>query len=145
MLKLLLLMIGLTLFAEVSAEPIKDIEEFQFRINECIRGDSHRECLNKLLLLHRHPNDPFLEKELSTAITLLAAVLKNDKIYEIHPIKTEKVGNLYERRVQVVEGYEFGFTVLEISYVRLRGDLYLRKFTFSRGGKALDALFEGKL
>jgi hypothetical protein len=145
MLKYLVLITGLTLPAVVGAQPINDIEEFQSRIDKCIKGASADVCLNKLLPQHYPPGNEEMLKTIPQVTSMLVKWLDGDKVYAIHPIKNTKVGSLHERRIHVIEGDKGGFMVLETSYVRLHGNLYLLKFNLSSTKETIDALFKDKL
>lgn len=142
---LLLLLLLLTVPAFVSATPIKNLDDFQKSIDRCITGESPDACLNKLLLPHFVPGNPELEKTLPGVTGLLTRWLDGDKVFAIHPIKTTKVGDLVERRISVIESDQGGMMVVEATYVRLHGELYLLNYNLSSTKETIDKLFKGEL
>jgi hypothetical protein len=143
--KYLLLVAGLAMSSAAYSQPINDIDEFQSTVDKCIKGTSPDVCLNKLLPQYYPPGNEGMLKTIPQVSSLLVKWLNGDTVYAIHPIKTVKVGNLHERRIHVIEGNEGGFMVLETAYIRLRGNLYLRKFNLSSTDETVRDLFNDKL
>lgn len=145
MLKYLLFMAALTVSVATYAQPINDIEAFQSQVDKCIKGVSPDACLNKLLPQHYPPGNEEMIKTIPQVTSLLVKWLGNDKVFAVHPIKNTKVGNLVERRIYAIEGYKGGFMVLDTSYIRLRGNLYLMKFNLSSTDEKVNAMLNDKL
>lgn len=145
MLKYLLLVAVLAVSGAAYAQPINDIDEFQTSIDKCIKGVSTDTCLNKLLPPHFPPGNEEMLKTIPQVTSLLVKWLDGDKVYAVHPIKKTKVGDLYEQRIYVIEGDKGGLMVLDTSYIKLHGSLYLLKFNLSSTKETIDALLKDKL
>ena len=143
--KYLLLVAGLTISVATYSQPINDIDEFQSKIDKCIKGGSSDVCLNKLLPQHFPPGNEEMLKSVPQLSSLLVKWLNGDTVYAVHPIKSVKVGNLHERRINVIEADKGGFMVLDTTYIRLRGNLYLLKFNLSSTDETIRALLNDKL
>lgn len=142
MTKYLVPLIMLTLSEIVWAQPIGDIDELQIRIEKCIKGAAPDGCLNKLLAPHLPPGHEELSKTIPKITSGLANWLAGDTVYAVHPIKKTKAGNLYERRVYVIEDEKGNFMVFDSSYIRIRGNLYMKALNLSNKREVIDALFK---
>lgn len=127
------------------AEPIDNLNEFQGKIEKCLKGGEPESCLNKLLSAHIPPGNENMEKSLSQVSSVFVKWLNGDKVYAVHPIKATKVGGLLERRIYAIEAQHGGFMVLDSSYLRIKGDLYLYSFNLSSTSEKIDAMFEDRL
>jgi hypothetical protein len=135
----------LVLSGVVLAQPINDLDEFQIKIEKCIKGDAPDVCLNKLITTHFLPGNEKMLKTIDQVTSLLVKWLQGDKVYAVHPVKNTKVGNLHERRVYVIEADKGNFMILDTAYLRLHGDLYLFNFNLSSRKEKIEALFKGTL
>lgn len=145
MMKYFVVVFLLAASVSVRAEPIKNINEFQSKIEKCVKGGEPESCMNNLLAAHIPPGNEGMIKSLEQVSSLFAKWLGKDKVYAVHPIKITKVGNLLERRIHAIEAEQGGFMVIDASYLRLRGELYLYSFNLSSTEEKIDAMFNDKL
>jgi len=127
------------------AEPIKNLEVFEGQVQQCIKGKSPDVCLNKLLPSRFPPGNEGIEKSINQVSSLLVQWLGEDKIYAVHPVKKIKTGDIFERRIYAIEGANKGFMILDSSYLKIQGELYLFAFNLSSKEETVDAVFKDKL
>ena len=127
------------------ADPIMNINDFQKGIEKCVIGNSPGKCLTSHLSNHVPPGNEAMKKQLTQVASLYNQWRGNDSIYAIHPVKSEKVGDLVDIRYYAIEANAGGFMVMKIKYIKLLGKRYLLTFNLSSTDDAIDALLSGQL
>jgi len=141
-----ILSINLMLFVNlVFAEPIENVEKFQSSIGKCIVGKKPGLCLNTLLPKHVPPGNESMAKQLPQVANILVKWLADRSVYAIHPIKSEKVGDLVDNRFYAIEASSTGFMVMQVKYLKILGKSYLFEFNLSSTEEDIDALLSGNL
>jgi hypothetical protein len=143
--RIFLFLIMISVSGVCFAKPIDNVDRFQRTIEKCIKGNSPAKCLTGHLQDHVPPRNEAMRQQLPKVAALLVQWLGNDTVYAIHPVKTQKVGDLVDIRYYAIEANAGGFMVMKVKYVKLRGKHYLLAFNLSSTSDAVDALLSGKL
>ncbi len=144
--KKILLLSSLLLFAKTAfAEPIKNVDEFQTKVEQCIKGKKPDECLNTLLIKHLPPGNEAMAQQLPNITGLLVKWLGGSSVYALHHLKTKKLGDIVDIRHYAIESSGTGFMVLQIKYLKILGKPYLFGFNLSSTDETINALLSGNL
>lgn len=127
------------------ADPISNVKHFQKTIEGCIKGKSPDKCLTAHLSSHVPPGNEAMKQQLPKVANLFVQWLGRDSVYAIHPVKSQKVGDLVDIRDYAIESNAGGFMVMNIKYIHLHGKWYLWGFNLSSTDETISALLSGKL
>jgi hypothetical protein len=110
-----------------SAEPLNSIEEFESKFNEClITSQSKRQaCLENLIVKHLPVDIKESKPQAASISRILGEWMGSESLYKSHKIKSIDAGELFFKRVNIVEDTASTFMSVDCTYVRIQGNLYL--------------------
>lgn len=145
MYKYLFLFLAIFSSNHLQAEPIKNIKDFQSKIEKCVSNSEPSKCLNKLLAGKFPPGNEEMDVRIQQVTNLLEQWLAGSSVYKVHFIKNKPVGEIADNRYYAIESSTGGFMLMEIQYVWILGNPYLLTFNVSSTSEDMNILLSGNL
>jgi len=113
-------------------EPLKSINGFESDIKNCLlKNKDPSGCLGNTMQGHFSPGNEKLNEVVKQVASLLSQWLAGSKVYAVHPVKNEKLGDFYQQRVYIIEDNTGSIIMLETAFVNTLGKWYLHRFNLS--------------
>ncbi len=129
-----------------AGEPVQNIDGLIKEIESCLLKDAKTgSCMEKSLGGRLLPGNDELAKVAQQMDELLVSWLQADKVYAVHPINRKPVGEIYERRMYVIEDTSGAFMLFEVAFLKRLGMWYVLKFNVnSKTDDLKKVLYEGE-
>jgi hypothetical protein len=112
-----------------AGEPVQDIDALVKEIESCLLKDAKAgHCMEKSLGGRILPGNDELAKVAAQMDELLVTWLQTDKVYALHPISRKPLGDIFERRVYVIEDTSGALMLFELAFLKRLGKWYVLKF-----------------
>jgi hypothetical protein len=69
--------------------------------------------------------------------------LDKETVFQVHPIATDKRGEIYEKRIYLIEDSSGNLMMLSITLLKRLGDWYVWKFQISSTQDTIESLLLG--
>ena len=129
-----------------AGEPVQNIDGLIEEIESCLLKDAKTgSCMEKALGGRMLPGNDELAEVARQMDELLVKWLQADKVYALHPISRKPVGEIYERRMYVIEDTSGAFMLFELAFLKRLGKWYVLKFNVnSKEDDLKKVLYEGE-
>lgn len=110
-----------------SAEPLNSIDEFEKSFTECLSTSpkKRQSCVENLIVNHLPVDIKESKPQAASISRILGEWMGDGSLYKLHKIKSVDGGDLFFKRVSIIEDSAATFMSVDCTYVRIQGDLYL--------------------
>ncbi|MBB6342981.1 hypothetical protein HNP49_003169 [Pseudomonas fluvialis] len=110
-----------------SAEPLYSIDEFEKKFTECLTAAAKKRstCVENLIIKHLPVDIKESKPQAASISRILDERMGDGTLYKLHKIKSIDGGDLFFKRVSIIEDSAQTFMAVDCTYVNFQGDLYL--------------------
>ena len=110
-----------------SAEPLNNIDEFEKKFTDCLTAEPKKRqvCVENLIVNHLPVDIKESKPQAASISRILGEWMGDGSLYKLHKIKSIDGGDLFFKRVSIIEDSAATFMSVDCTYVRIQGELYL--------------------
>ncbi|TXI94618.1 MAG: hypothetical protein E6Q34_04420 [Burkholderiaceae bacterium] len=130
-------------FGAHAAESIDKLETLDKEIMSCFLANAKEmKCAETVLGPKILPGNQQLLSVSKQMDEIVVKWLGADKIYGVHPIRTAKAGEIFQKRTLLLEDSSGGLMVLNYSVLKRLGKWYVLSFNVNSNSDAIKAVFD---
>jgi hypothetical protein len=135
----LLVMLSMAVAGMASAgEPVPNLDAFEKDIQACLFKDAKTgNCMKTLLGTRILPGNDNLASVAGQLDDLLVKWLADDKIFAMHVLGRKATGDIYDRRVYMLEDTSGALMLFELAFLKRLGKWYVLKFNLDSNSDAI--------
>jgi hypothetical protein len=110
-----------------SAEPLNSIDEFEKKFTECLTAAAKKRqvCVENLIINHLPVDIKESKPQAASISRILDEWMGDGTLYKLHKIKSIDGGDLFFKRVSIIEDSASTFMSVNCTYAKFQGNLYL--------------------
>ncbi len=122
----------------LASQPIGNLDAFEARYVACLEIKLANNCLDKMFKTHQLPwrTSP---PDLKPATNFFSNWIGEDEVYKVHPISTQTVGALIEKRWYLIERGAGDLMLFSVRFRSVKGQWFYGDLQFSNEAKNLAA------
>lgn len=122
----------------IAGDPVPNLDTFEKDIQACLFKDAKTgNCMKTLLGTRILPGNDNLASVAGQLDDLLVKWLAEDKIFAMHVLGRKAVGDIYDRRVYMLEDTSGALMLFELAFLKRLGKWYVLKFNLDSNSDAI--------
>lgn len=127
-----------------SAEPVSNPDALEKGLVACLMEKTKvGSCAETELSTKVLPGNEKLVAVARQLDGMMKQWLDGETVFQVHPIATDKRGEIFEKRIYLVEDTSGSFMVFSVTLLKRLGDWYVWKFEISSTKEAIESLLLG--
>lgn len=128
-----------------AGEPIGNIEQFERDVTQCISNAPKTPgCFEAFANKNILPGNEKVIQATKQLDELFGRWLNKDKVFAIHPITVTSTGDLFQRRMYMIEDTSGNLMIFNYSIIKRLGKWYLFSFNINSNPDVVEATIKGE-
>jgi hypothetical protein len=128
-----------------AGEPFESPDALEKEMVACLmKKDKSLKCMETILGRRVIPGGDQLLPISKQLDSLLKEWLAGDSIYAVHPIRTKKSGEIYDKRIYIIEDTAGNLMAFNVTSIKKIGKWYIYQFDLSSKAEELSSVLKGE-
>ncbi len=128
-----------------AGEPVHSPDALESELTACLmKNNKTQKCMETILGKRILPGNDQLVPIAKQLDELLQKWLSGESIYAIHPIRTKKSGDIYEKRTYMIEDTGGSLMVFNVTTLKRLGKWYVFQFNLSSTSSEVNSVLKGE-